>query len=101
MNDAVEHMTRLEYEQRLQPQREAPSDAFAGLLAGAATVLGLMALWLAPFKTGGVAMGLAVVALACTRGKDTGARWAFYIACAGWVVGCILAVLLDRNPLSI
>jgi hypothetical protein len=101
MSETAEHLTRRQYHQRLQPQREQPSDAFAGLLAAAATVLGLMALWLAPFKTGGIAMALAVIALACSRGRDTGARWAFYIACAGWLIGTVLAVLLDRNPLEI
>jgi hypothetical protein len=101
MSDAANHPTRLEYHQRLQPQREQPSDALAGLMAAAATVLGLMAVWLAPFKTGVAAIALAALALALTRGKDTGARWSFYIATAGWLIGMILAVLLDRNPLEI
>jgi hypothetical protein len=101
MSESAEHLTRREYQQRLQPQREQPSDAFAGLLAAAATVLGLMALWLAPFKTGGIGMALAAIALACSRGRDTGARWAFYIAGAGWLIGTVLAVLLERNPLEI
>jgi hypothetical protein len=64
-------------------------------------VLGLLAVWLAPFKTGIAAILLATLALAMTRGKDTGSRWAFYIACAGWLIGVILAVLLDRNPLNV
>jgi hypothetical protein len=101
MSDASDHLTRTEYEQRLQPQREAGSDALAGLLAAVATVFGLAAFWLAPFKTGGLAIGLAIVALAVSRGRDNAAKWAFLIASLGWFVGTTLAIILDRNPLSI
>lgn len=101
MSDAADHPTRAEYQQRLQPERENGADAFAGLLAACATVCGLLALWLAPLKLGGVGIGLAAIALACSKGRDNGPRWAFYIAATGWFVGTTLAVLLDRNPLNI
>jgi len=101
MSDASDHLTRIEYQQRLQPEREAGSDALAGLLAAVATVFGLAAFWLAPFKTGGIAMALAIIALGVSRGRDNAARWAFIIASLGWFVGTTLAIILDRNPLDI
>ena len=52
MSEQADNLTRVEYQQRLQPQREPGGDAFAALLAAFATVLGLAAFWLAPFKTG-------------------------------------------------
>jgi hypothetical protein len=101
MSDASDHLTRTEYQQRLQPEREAGSDAFAALLAAIATVFGLAAFWLAPFKTGGIAMFIAIIALAASRGRDNAARWAFIIAGLGWFVGTTLAIILDRSPLDI
>ena len=66
-----------------------------------ATVLGLAAFWLAPFKTGIAGLTLAILALCISRGNSTAARWAFYICALGWFVGCTLAVIMDRNPLDI
>jgi hypothetical protein len=101
MSEQADNLTRVEYERRLQPQRESASDALAALFSAFAIVLGLAAFWFAPFKTGIAGLALAMLALAITRGNDTAARWAFYICAVGWFVGCTLAVILDRNPLSI
>src|SRR3712207_3077183 len=101
MRDASDHLTRIEYQQRLQPEREAGSDALAGLLAAVATVFGLAAFWLAPMQTGIIAMVLAMIALAASRGRDNAARWAFIVASLGWFVGTTLAIIPDRSPLDI
>ena len=101
MSEQADNLTRVEYQQRLQPQREPAADAFAALLAAFATVLGLAAFWLAPFKTGIIGLGLAIIALCISKGNSTAARWAFYICAIGWFVGCTLAVIMDRNPLDI
>lgn len=101
MSEQADNLTRVEYQQRLQPQREPAADAFAALLAAFATVLGLAAFWLAPFKTGIAGLFLAIIALCISKGNSTAARWAFYICVIGWFVGCTLAVIMDRNPLDI
>ena len=92
MSEQADNLPRVEYQQRLQPQREPGGDAFAALLAAFATVLGLAAFWLAPFKTGISGLALAILALCISRGNSNAARWAFYICALGWFVGCTLGV---------
>jgi hypothetical protein len=90
-------LDEIEYYQRLLPAREAPFEAGVTLLSSLAIVLGLAALWYWPVRTGALAIGLALVAIAFAAGSNRYPRIALSVATICWLLGSTLGVLLDRD----
>lgn len=101
--------SELDHLQRTLPPREDPHEAGATLLAAAAIFFGILALlavpfmlleipgvaW-TPFKTGFIAIFLAVIALSIAGERSRLPRIGLVMATLGWLVGGILAVIFDR-----
>lgn len=83
-------------ESRSEPERERPSHAVAGFLAAAALFAGLIGIVYRPGQVGVGAMLVALVAAAMGGPHRRLAAAALVIATASWVVGMILAVVLER-----
>jgi hypothetical protein len=77
-------------------EREPPSHTVAGFLAAAALFAGLVAIIYYPGRIGPGAMLVALIAAAMGGFQSRLAAIAVAVATAGWFLGMILAVLLER-----
>jgi hypothetical protein len=77
-------------------RREAPSHTVAGFLAAAALFAGLVAIIYYPGRIGPGAILVALIAAAMGGFQSRLAAAALVVATAGWFLGMILAVLLER-----
>ena len=77
-------------------RREPPSHFVAGFLAAAALFAGLVAIIYYPGRIGPGAILVALIAAAMGGFQSRLASTALVVATAGWFLGMILAVLLER-----
>lgn len=77
-------------------RREPPSHTVAGFLAAAALFAGLVAIVYYPGRIGPGAILVALIAAAMGGFQSRLAGAAVVVATAGWFLGMILAVLLER-----
>jgi hypothetical protein len=77
-------------------RREPPSHVVAGFLAAAALFAGLVAIIYYPGRIGPGAILVALIAAAMGGFQSRLAATALVVATAGWFLGMILAVLLER-----
>lgn len=81
-----------------EPTAEAsrPSQILAGYLAAVAIFCGIVSLFYFPGRLGPAAIVIALVAAGMGTAIRRFAAFAAAVACTGWLVGMIIAVLLDR-----
>jgi|SRR5690349_12816019 hypothetical protein len=89
-------LSESEYANRVLPPREDPYEVGVTLLSALAIVLGISALFFAPFKPGFLAIGLAILANAMAAHSTRLPRLAMIVAALGWLIGGILAVMADK-----
>jgi hypothetical protein len=77
-------------------RREPPSHTVAGFLAAAALFAGLVAIIYYPGRIGPGAILVALIAAAMGGFQSRLAATALVVATAGWFLGMIVAVLLER-----
>jgi hypothetical protein len=84
-------------EEERPPARPEPiSHTIAGFLAAAALFAGLVAIVYYPGRLGPAAMFVGLLAAAMGGFQSRLAAFALTVATSGWLVGMVLAVLLER-----
>lgn len=99
--------TRADHARRSVPAHESGSESLGSILCAFGIALGVLAL-IHPFmpeatiefpsmKYGLAAMACAVVGIGMGGDRDQMGKWSLGIATLGWLLGTVLAVLLEKS----
>ncbi len=94
-------MTQLDYAELTLEERDSGTETAASLLSGLACGIGVLSVWFAPMILGFFAIGFALFGLSIAGDRDRFAKIGLIIAASGWLIGSIIAIMMNRSVISI